>query len=373
MTLLAVVTPLVWLLSCAAPAQAPAGTRPTTASPGPTTVTGVPPGPCPNGEWGHLEWVATVVRSDGGWVPPQGVALAGNVEEAVSWHVGGGGAVLVADPVVGPLVLRGTAPGLVVAGCGVELTRVEATSTDAAAVDAEDAQELVVADLTVVGGQQGVRLLGATKMGLERVRVEDSVRAGVAADPAAIELWLDEVEVVRPGWGGLVGAWDTFSATQVAVRDGDGPGLQVAALEATVQDLEVSGVRSSVGVWLEGGSCALTDSSVEDVAGAGVHVSCADAVVERVQVQRVGEDPLALEVAGDGLRVASTTAWVLDNRVSGSVRAGVLVHGGSVSLAGNVAGTDNGLHDNGTAIWAQEGAAVHGIDPYNVPVVPLDW
>ncbi len=296
---------------------------------------------------------------------------------------------------------------LTLAGCGPE-TVIEAVTSSGDLQSVLEilgsAEGLSVRDLTVRGGRRSVIVRdGAGALDpvrLERVRVEDSVRLGIAVTGLGTQLELADVVVdgVTSDEDGALGygvvAWDsaTLAVTGGEIREATGAGLVLDAAAATVSGLSVSSTRVlqdgsfGRGVQIQSGSSVeLQGVSVTDNSDAGIFVlqagpvSVTDSTVERTQ--SVPVQGVKNTLAGAGL--VATSNILVDpgsppdeqllilsgNSFVQNQRLGAIVEGyGLVAQTSLNEFTDNILPDEDTfplddRLYVQLGAEVESGSP----------
>lgn len=353
--------------------------------------------PCSSG-WGAISDpdASIHVRSDGDDAGDGSVTSPLATLDAALALSPGGGAKRIA---VGPgtysanLVLAGAsmgAPGddgLVLEGCGVGETTIEAADVTLSVVQASAVEELEIAGLTLSGGTRTLRIDQGGTTSLVSIEVVGGLRNGVMMDGsyARPDVHAEDLAVsgiladVDGGFGYGIAVQDAlFTVIGGAVSDTVGVGLFVTghASVVTIADFAVSGVsvdadnRLGRGIHVQNlATASLTGVVLSGNVDAGLYaLGAADVRLTGCLVESTLAGQLDDGTSGDGIVISrgadpvdpsEFTVDLRDTSVTGSARTGVLLDGVTAAASGNSV-SGNGYSTDG--ILAQNGAVTSGTD-----------
>lgn len=293
--------------------------------------------------------------------------------------------------------------GLVIEGCSIDETIVEAADGARPVLRATEAADLRLEGMTLQGGRRTLWFWGGATASIETVLVTGGSRQGIIIeggdtllpDEPTTTVELTEVEVrdvvTESGGDGDVGygiyvASAVLEMTGGGVKDCGVVGIYGHQAEMTLTGVAVTGTAADGDGYLGRGihlqelsEAVLTDCTLEGNADAGLFslrslwVELDGLTVDATTAAELPDDPgqsgdgIVLTVGDQALDPALLVCTLADNEVTASARSGILIEGVSADLQGNVAGADNGLSVGGTAILVQGDSIVTGTDAWAAP------
>jgi len=297
--------------------------------------------------------------------------------------------------------------GLVIEGCGIDETIVEAADGAQPVLRATEAYDLRLAGMTLHGGRRTLWFWGGATAEVESVLVEGGQRQGIIIEggdtilpgepTTTVDLYGVEIHDIatESGLGGEYGYGLYVASANVTMSGGGVKNCGVIGIyghqaELTLTGVSVTGTRPDSTGYLGRGihlqelsEAVLTSCTIEDNGDAGLFslrslwIQLTDLAVDATVAADLPGDP---EQSGDGIVLsagenppdpAQLICMLEDNEVTGSARSGILIEGVSADLQGNKAGADNGLSVGGVAILVQGDSIITGPDAWAAPPADL--